>query len=58
MGSRLNQDRIDKFLKGQMTELEESVFLKECKTNKQLRKDAYLTALLVKALKNKENNNH
>lgn len=56
MDTRLKtQDRIDRFLKGQMTKLEESVFLKECKTNKQLRKDAYLTALLVKALKNKIN---
>lgn len=56
MDTRLKtQDRIDRFLKGQMTKLEESVFLKECKTNKQLRKDAYLTALLVKALKNKKN---
>lgn len=55
MATRLNQDRIDRFLKGQMTKHEESVFLNECKTNKQLRKDAYLTALLVKALKKQKN---
>ena len=44
-------DRIDAFLKGQMTDEEEHQFIAECKTNKELRERAYMTALLAKSLK-------
>ena len=44
-------DRIDSYLRGQMTKEEESQFLSECKENKELKERAYLTALLYKAAK-------
>ena len=42
---------IDRFLFGQMSSEEESLFLQECKTNSELKEEAVMTALLVKALK-------
>ena len=45
-------ERIDSYLRGQMTKEKESLFLSECKENKELKERAYLTALLVKAIKN------
>ena len=48
-------DRIDSFLRGQMTKEEESQFLSDCKENKELKERAYLTALLAKSLKQKDN---
>ena len=44
-------DRIDAYLRGQMTEEEEHQFLSDCKENRELKERAYMTALLVKALK-------
>lgn len=46
-------DKIDKFLFGQMSSEEEFSFLQECKTNSELREEAQMTALLVKALRTK-----
>lgn len=45
------QDRIDSYLKGQMSKEEESKFLEDCKTNSELKEMAYYTALLAKSLK-------
>jgi hypothetical protein len=44
-------DRIDSYLRGQMTKEEESQFLSDCENNSELRERAYLTALLAKSLK-------
>lgn len=44
-------DRIDSYLRGQLSYEEEKTFLAECKTNPTLKERAYLTALLAKALK-------
>ena len=44
-------DKIDRFLFGQMSSEEESLFLQECRTNKELREEAQMTALLVQVLK-------
>jgi hypothetical protein len=43
--------QIDKYLLGQMSPVEETSFLNECKTNKELKEEAAMTALLVKAIK-------
>lgn len=48
---------IDKFLFGQMSPEEEFLFLQECKTNSELKKEAVMTALLVKAVKENHTNN-
>jgi len=45
-------ERIDSYLRGQMTKEEESQFLSDCKNNRELKERAYMTALLVKAIKN------
>ena len=45
------EQQIDRFLLGQMSSEEESLFIQECKTNKELREEAQMTALLVQALK-------
>ena len=45
------EQQIDRFLFGQMSSEEESLFLQECKTNSELREEAQMTALLVKALR-------
>jgi hypothetical protein len=50
------EQQIDRFLFGQMSSEEESLFLQECKTNKELREEAQMTALLVKALKTSKQN--
>ena len=47
-------DRIDAYLRGQMTKEQEHQFLSDCKNNKELKERAYLTALLVKSLKQKD----
>ena len=47
-------DRIDSYLRGQMTKEEESQFLSDCENNSELRERAYLTALLAKSLKQKD----
>lgn len=44
-------DKIDRFLFGQMSSEEESLFLQECKTNSELREEAQMTALLIQALR-------
>ena len=44
-------DRIDSYLRGQMTKEEESQFISDCKKNKELKERAYMTALLAKSLK-------
>lgn len=46
------EELIDNFLFGRMTPKEEILFLNECKTNKELKQEAVMTALLVQALKN------
>ena len=43
-------DRIEAFLKGKMTWEEEHQFLSDCKTDKELRDRANITALMIKAL--------
>lgn len=45
------EQQIDRFLFGQMSPEEESLFLQECKTNNELREEATMMALLVKTLK-------
>ena len=48
----INMDeRIDAFLKGNMSIEDEYQFLSDLKTNKSLRERAHITALLAKALK-------
>jgi hypothetical protein len=44
-------ERIDSYLRGQMTYEEENQFLSECKENKELKERAYMIALLAKSLK-------
>ena len=44
-------DKIDRFLFGQMSSEEESLFIQECKTNSKLKEEAVMTALLIKTLK-------
>jgi hypothetical protein len=44
-------ERIDFYLRGQMTKEEESQFLSDCENDKELKERAYLTALLAKSLK-------
>jgi hypothetical protein len=44
-------ERIDSYLRGQMTYEEENLFLSDCKENKELKERAYMTALLTKSLK-------
>lgn len=44
-------DKIDRFLFGQMSSEEESLFLQECKTNSELKEEATMMALLVQTLK-------
>ena len=48
-------ERIDSYLRGQMTKEEESQFISDCKNNSELKERAYLTALLAKSLKQKGN---
>ena len=45
------EQQIDRFLFGQMSSEEESSFLQECKTNRELKEEAVMIALLVKTLK-------
>ena len=45
------EQQIDRFLFGQMSSGEESLFLQECKTNSELKEEAVMIALLVKTLK-------
>lgn len=45
-------DRIDSYLRGQMTKEEESQFISDCKNDRELKERTYMTALLVKAIKN------
>lgn len=47
-------DRIDSYLKGQMSQEEEASFLADCKSDEELRRRATVTALLVKVLKKKK----
>ena len=44
-------DRIDSYLRGQMTKEEESQFLSDCNENTELKDRAIATAYLAKALK-------
>ena len=44
-------ERIDSYLRGQMTKEEESQFISDCENNKVLKERAYLTALLARSLK-------
>lgn len=44
-------DKIDRFLFGQMSSEEESLFIQECKQNNELKEEATMIALLVKTLK-------
>jgi hypothetical protein len=45
------EQQIDRFLLGQMSSEEESLFLQEYKTNSELKEEATMMALLVKTLK-------
>lgn len=47
---RKAQDRIDAFIRGEMTPIQEYYFKNELKVNKELREMAISTAYLVKAL--------
>ena len=44
-------DRIDSYLRGQMTKEEEGQFISDCKNNRELKERACLTVLLTKSLK-------
>ena len=46
-------DRIDSYLRGQMTKEEESQFISDYENNRELKERAYITALLAKSLKDK-----
>jgi hypothetical protein len=46
-------ERIDSYLRGQMTKEEESQFISDCKNDRELKERAYMTALLAKSLNNK-----
>ena len=48
-------ERIDSYLRGQMTKEEESQFISDCENNRELKERAYLTALLARSLKQKGN---
>ena len=48
-------DRIDSYLRGQMTKEEESQFISDCENNIELKERAYITALLAKSLRQKDN---
>ena len=45
------EQQIDRFLFGQMSSEEESLFIQECKTNSELKEEAVMMAILVKTLK-------
>ena len=45
------EELIDNFLFGRMSPEEEISFLSECKSNKELKKEAVMMALLVKTVK-------
>ena len=47
-------DRIDDFILDRMTKGEEAMFLSDCKIDPELRHRAYMTALLVKAIRRNE----
>ena len=44
-------ERIDSYLRGQMTKEEERQFISDCKNNRELKERAFITALLAKSLK-------
>ena len=46
-------DRIDSYLRGQMTKEKESQFISDCENNRELKERAYIMALLAKSLKQK-----
>ena len=46
----VNQERIDNYIRGKMTPIEEAQFIADCKTNPSLKKEAIITAWLVKGL--------
>ena len=46
-------ERIDSYLRGQMTKEEESQFISDCENDSILKERAYITALLAKSLNNK-----
>ena len=48
-------ERIDSYLRGQMTKEEEGQFISDCENNRELKERAYITALLAKSLKQKDN---
>lgn len=45
------EQQIDRFLFGQISSEEESLFLQECKINNELKEEAVMMALLVQTLK-------
>ena len=45
------EQQIDRFLLGQMSSEEESLFIQECKTNSEFKEEAAMMALLIKTLK-------
>ena len=45
------EQQIDRFLLGQMSSEEESLFIQECKQNSELKEEATMMALLIKTLK-------
>ena len=46
-------ERIDSYLRGQMTKEEEGQFISDCENNRELKERAYITALLAKSLNDK-----
>ena len=44
-------DRIDKYIRGELTEEESAQFIKDCKSNPELKERAIAIAYLVKAIK-------
>ena len=47
----LQEQRIDDYITGKMSPEQEQQFLNECRENKELREQAVLTAMMVKAIK-------
>ena len=49
------EQQIDRFLLGQMSSEEASLFIQECKQNSELKEEATMMALLVKTIKQTHN---
>ena len=49
-----NNDRIEKFLRNQMTPKEKEIFMNDLRNDKELREEAQMTALMIKEMKEEQ----